>query len=156
MMRRALKAYEREEPDGFQVALTLGNLGGALIETGDLDEALDCYARALVIKRALLSPDHPSLAFTLGGQGEALLALGRPKQALAPLREALEIRMGAKVDPLYLASSQFSVAKALRAASGDPAEADALAREALGAFRQAGESAAEELAEVQAWLDVRG
>lgn len=153
LLQRAHRVYEKGRPDSFSEAVAVGNLGGALAEAERFDEAYAAYAHALQLKTKLLNPDHPSLAFTLGGQGHVLVEMGEAKRALGPLHRALEIRENAKVDPLYVAASQFGLAKGLRAAKADPERAAELGNAALGAYRAAGDSSAKDAEEVAAWLE---
>ena len=42
------------------MAIGVNNIGGVLIELGELEEARKCYERALKIFRDKLGPDHPN------------------------------------------------------------------------------------------------
>ncbi|NCD20159.1 MAG: tetratricopeptide repeat protein, partial [Actinobacteria bacterium] len=52
-------------PDHVQVAVTLGNLGGAWGELGQAGRAKDLLERALAIEEREYGPDHVEVARTL-------------------------------------------------------------------------------------------
>lgn len=63
--RRALAFQEqRFGPDHFEVAATLNNLGMALANQGNIEEARQIMARALAIKQYLFAADHPEVVLT--------------------------------------------------------------------------------------------
>jgi serine/threonine-protein kinase len=65
--------------------------GRALNGLGRFPEAEAELRAALVLRRAILPPGHPSLAFTLVALGETLDGLGRRREAVPPITEAAKI-----------------------------------------------------------------
>jgi len=151
---RALSIWENAlGPDYPNLAFPLMNLGIMAREQGQFDQASAHFERALAIRERALGPDHPELAGPLTNLGEALLAREAHADALPPLERALSIRSAHPGDPVELAQTRFTLARALWVASAgrDRARAHALARLAAEAHAAAGERASEKLAEVRAW-----
>ncbi|HEY8378991.1 MAG TPA: tetratricopeptide repeat-containing protein, partial [Nannocystis sp.] len=143
------KALGREHP---AVALALVNLAEVHQATGAHADAGALYERALAIHEKAHGPDHPNVAIALAGLGNLALAQNRPADALRRLERAVAIFDGhAGVQEGELAA-RFSLARALVRSGGDRARALAEARKAADGLRQAGEGAAMQLAEVEAFL----
>ena len=91
--RAAIALRERHAaPDDVEMAIGTGNLGLALLERGEHDEATRLIEDALARFRAAFGPGHPDYAATLANLGEAHLAAGDPARAEALLAEALAIK----------------------------------------------------------------
>jgi len=88
----SLKTQGKDALHALQKAVTLlpddaearSNLGNALRDHGQLEEAAACYRRALEIK--------PDYAGAYNNLGNVLLDLGRPDDAVTSYRRALEIK----------------------------------------------------------------
>jgi tetratricopeptide (TPR) repeat protein/predicted Ser/Thr protein kinase len=152
-LRSALAGKERllgaEHPG---LVSTLGSIGESLLERGEAREALPYFERAERLQRKAAGPEHPGVANALLGRGASHLALGEVEQALPLLEQALQLREAAKLGPRELGRARFEVARAAWR-SGDRARAQALAAAAKGELTAAGAPAADELQQVQAWLD---
>ncbi len=139
-------------PDHPSTALTENNIGDSLIRAGRPKEALPHIERALDVLERKLGPEHPYVAFALYSLGEAQLALGHPDLAIAPIERALALREAKQLDPLELARTKFSLAKALVAAGKDEPRARELARTAVADYRKQGARGDEWLTAADAWL----
>ncbi|HWB75411.1 MAG TPA: hypothetical protein VG755_10650, partial [Nannocystaceae bacterium] len=84
--------------------------------------------------------------------GEAKLALGEPAEAIAPIERALALREAKKLDPLELARTKFSLARALMAAGRDRDRALVLARAAVAEYRTLGPRSDDWLTDAEKWL----
>jgi len=86
--------YERQHigADTSDYALALHNLGGALIDAGDLADAEITERQAIELQRRVFGDNHPNLAYPLNKLGVLLLDKGDWQAAEPLLREALEIR----------------------------------------------------------------
>jgi tetratricopeptide (TPR) repeat protein len=79
-------------------AVSLSNLGSALIDRGDLSGAESKLRESLAIRRKILGPGHPDLMYSLNNLGYVLLERGDWKPAEPYIKEALDIsllRLGA-------------------------------------------------------------
>lgn len=153
--RQALAIQERAYgPDHPWVANTLYNLGLVAKAAGDPAVARQRFERALSIWEDAYGADHPLVGHALTALGQALIDLGRPAEAIAPLERALRLRQAEGTDPALVASTRFTLARALTASGSDRARAGELATAALEGFRRAGDAAGE--AEVTAWLADQG
>ena len=91
-LEQALHIWEQHfGPDHPEVAITLGNLGNALLGLGKPGEARPLYERALRIEEQHFGPDHPKVAATLFNLGIALRELGEPGLAAAAFTRAWRI-----------------------------------------------------------------
>jgi tetratricopeptide (TPR) repeat protein len=153
LYRRALAIEEQVYgADHPWVANTLYNLGVAHRKLGEPGAGEEYFRRSLAVWESRYGEDHYLVAYALTGLGQALVDLGRPREAIPPLERALQVRLAeGETDPELLASTRFTLARALDAASGDRGRARELAAAAFEAFRQ--ERQAERAAEVAAWLD---
>ncbi|GAA2788735.1 tetratricopeptide repeat protein [Saccharopolyspora taberi] len=78
-------------PTSEQTAVLAHNLGGLAHARGDMAAAEPHARRALELRRASRSPDHPDVAAELAALAPILHGLGRYAEAEAMFREALEI-----------------------------------------------------------------
>jgi eukaryotic-like serine/threonine-protein kinase len=79
-------------------AISLSNLGSALIDRGDLSGAESKLRESLAIRRKILGPGHPDLIYSLNNLGYVLLERGDWQPAEPYIKEALDIsllRLGA-------------------------------------------------------------
>jgi eukaryotic-like serine/threonine-protein kinase len=110
------------------------------------------HAEAILAKA--LGPDHPYTAMALFGIGEADVNLGRPAKAIPTLERALTIRaVPGATDPLDLAETKYTLARALWDAKRDRARARTLATEARRLFEDSDDKDAARV--VDEWLRVR-
>ncbi|PCC68888.1 serine/threonine protein kinase [Nannocystis exedens] len=79
-------------PEHPHTALSLTNLGRALLGLGRYEEARQADARALALREKVLGPEHPANAFSLNHLGAALVALGRYEEARDVYERALGLR----------------------------------------------------------------
>jgi len=77
--------------DNPEYAISLHNLGSALIDQGDLNGAEARLRETLAIRRKVLGRDHPMTAMTLNNLGFVLLEKGEPAEAEPFLRETLDV-----------------------------------------------------------------
>ena len=112
--RQALAIQERTYgPEHPWVANTVYNLGLVAKATGEPDLARRQFEQALSLWEDAYGPNHPLVGHALTGLGQALLDLGRPAEAIAPLERALRLRQTEGTDPALLASTRFTLARAL-------------------------------------------
>jgi tetratricopeptide (TPR) repeat protein len=145
-------AHGAEHPD---VAGTLANLATVHAARGELDAAADRYTRALEVWEQALGREHPVLALALTGLGYVQLERGLHRDALPPLERALTIAERGPSQPDELASTRFSLARALWDGGGDRRRARVLAEQAREVFHAAGPSRSGEHDEVVQWLAAR-
>ncbi|MFO0726545.1 MAG: tetratricopeptide repeat protein [Myxococcota bacterium] len=89
-------------------------------------EALRGYRSGLEKEERATGPDHPDLAFFLTGIGETLTAQAHPEQAIAPLEQALRLRLEKPVKTAEREATVTALRRALRALGRDPTLASAL------------------------------
>jgi tetratricopeptide (TPR) repeat protein len=77
---------------GVDQAMSLANLGLALLARGDLDAAKPPIAAALDRYRALFGPHHPTVAAVLSNLGQAHVAAGQRERGIELLRDALRLK----------------------------------------------------------------
>ncbi|WP_437533625.1 serine/threonine-protein kinase [Sorangium sp. So ce726] len=153
MCRRALSTIEESRgPESADAMLPLYCIGGALLRTGKAREGLRAFERMRTIAEKALDPDDVSAAAPLIGVGQARLALGDATGALVPLERAVALREASECDPRDLAESRFALGKALVAARREPERARRLVEAALGAYRESGPGATDEIAEIEGWM----
>ena len=133
-------------PDVHQVSTDIGD---TLLAKGDAAAALAEFQAALTGWQATLEPDHPRLVWAWLGIGSAMIELGDLEGAREPLERAVEMRERSGAEP-ELSDARFALARAL--VHSDPDRARALAEAAVTGYRSAGPFAADELAQVEAWL----
>jgi hypothetical protein len=128
--RDALSAAERVYgPVNGLVAADASNLCEALNRSRRFSEAHAACSRAIDVWREV-GAEPAMLAYGLTGLGEALLGEDRQHAAVAPLAEALDARVNAKVAPMLLGESRFALARALWCRPADRPRALELARQA--------------------------
>jgi tetratricopeptide (TPR) repeat protein len=151
---RGLRELERTfGPDHPDVAGSLFGLGRLHHEQGDTAAAIDFFRRSLALYDRHRWPGRYS-AFPLTGLGQALTDAGRAAEAVPLLERAVGVRAGGAEDPAGLALSRFHLARALWLAGegGQRARARPLALAARDGFRDLGDRARGDVAQVEAWL----
>jgi tRNA A-37 threonylcarbamoyl transferase component Bud32/tetratricopeptide (TPR) repeat protein len=108
-----------------RVALVSNNEGEVLNLLGRYAEAEVAYDRAVKLDRQS-GVDADVLAWALTGLGRARLGQKRATAAVAPLEEALAIRIEKKAPPAQLAETRFALAQALWSGPTDQSRALAL------------------------------
>jgi serine/threonine protein kinase/tetratricopeptide (TPR) repeat protein len=150
---RALTIWQAKlGPEHPSLSAALDGLGDALMAEHQPAEAEVRYKRAVALLEKALGPKDANLGEGLTGIGLAELAQHAPELALPPLERALPLRQLPGSDPVDLAHTRFTLARALRATGGDEARATQLAQSALVALQKAGKGSAREAAEVEKWL----
>jgi tetratricopeptide (TPR) repeat protein len=132
-----------------RVALVSNNEGEVLNLLGRHLEAEVAYERAVKLYRQS-GVESDVLAWPLTGLGRARLGLKHPAAAVAPLEEALAIRIDKHAPPAQLAETRFALARALWSRADDKPRALSLgesARADLGGDAKA-------TAEIDAWLAI--
>ena len=125
-------------PGHTLIAQTLNSLGGARQLAGDPDGAADAYRHALDIRVATLGGDHPAVATIRVNLGVILSELGRHDDAIEQLETALDARSAAYAPrDERVAAARLHLGRALLAAGKLPA-AEAMVREAIDAYAEAG------------------
>ena len=132
------------------VAMWSNNLGEVLNALHRYAEAHAAFRRALEVWRE--SAADPSFrAYGLVGEGLAFLGERKPHQAVAPLSEALRIRVEKQVDPEHMGEVRFALARALWFQPSEREKARALALKARADYGQV-KSAGPILATIDNWL----
>lgn len=141
ILRKVRATYAAKlEPNDPRTALIAFNLAEVLVEKKLHADARTEFEYAAAILEKALGPDHPYTAMALFGIGEADVNLGRPAKALAMLERALAIRaVPGATDPLDLAETKYTLARALWDAKRDRARARTLANEARRMFAENGD-----------------
>jgi predicted Ser/Thr protein kinase len=155
---RAASAEAREHmaavlgEDHPKVALPANNEGEALNALGRHAEAYRAFQRALDNWRRS-GADPTFIAYGLTGQGIALVGQGRASEAIAPLEEALRIRLERNADAAHLGETRFALARALWARPAERPRALALARAAREDLRTSKTAPSQRTAaEIDGWL----
>jgi hypothetical protein len=147
------RAYGRQH---FEYGHALDSKGEVLLALGRAPEAEPILREATLRWEKAVGPKNVTLAFPLTNLGRALVALNRPADAIEPLRRSVVLRETHEGDPNELASSRFELARALRGAGRDAAEAGALAGKAREAFARAATAgdpeAKKRVREIDSWL----
>jgi tetratricopeptide (TPR) repeat protein/predicted Ser/Thr protein kinase len=140
------------------VALNLHNLGEAQRLQGNYVDARKTLERSLQIKRRTMAEDHPSVVLTSTALGRVLLELGEGQAALELLELTAEHRKKQESSPDAMGETLFALARAVQMTAAGPerelklARALELGRQALAAYKQAGEDFAGEREQVERWL----
>lgn len=92
------------------IAISLDNLGSAVLGQGRADEALGLLRSGLAMHRKLVGDDHPRVAVSLRREAEALAALSRTPEAIVAVEEALAL-LGRLSEP---PAAELAAATALR------------------------------------------
>lgn len=104
--RRVLKMVERERgPEHPDVVVVLQNLGVALFEDGQLNEAEATTRRALDLTRRLAGDDNVRTAGVLLNHGEILTALHRLAEARESINQALAVARTQNASAYFLGSA---------------------------------------------------
>jgi tetratricopeptide (TPR) repeat protein len=126
------------------------NRGESLDYLGRYAEARADFSRAADIWRRAKA-DEMFLSFAFTGLGTALLGEGKTGDAVAPLEEALRIRVAKRLDPERLGETRFALARALWSRPGERERSRDLARQALMDYAQVKTPTAP-IPDVAAWL----
>jgi tetratricopeptide (TPR) repeat protein len=139
-------------PDHTSVAITANNICDMLMLLGRHVEAIPHCERALAIWARANGEASASTIVPLVSLSQAQLAVGHPEAALSLARRALAVGESGEIDPVEIARARFAAARATLAIGGDPAQARVLAEQAKQGHASADQPAAEEIAEIEAWL----
>lgn len=153
LLREAVDISRKIDGEGSpNYAIDLQNLGGALINLGNLNAAEETERRSLQVRRAITGEDHPDIAYTLNLLGVILLEKGEWAQAEAPLMEALTVRQKllGEQHPLY-AGSLSNLARVMQAEGGYEA-ARRMFQKALQILQDAGKSESWSSARILSYL----
>ena len=145
-LRRSV--YGDEHPAVADAAFNLGEIAK---EQGDPEAALIRYRQALAIWEQTMPDNGFRIAAGLTGVGEALVDLGDAASALPLLERALDLHPSGRAGE-FLATTQFSLARAIAEQGGDLTRAHALATAALEGFATSRASAAKHIDAVEEWL----
>jgi len=115
--------------DHPRVAMVWNNEGEVLNLLGRYDEAEAAYERAVQLLRHS-GAEADLLAWGLTGLGRARLSKKQPEVAVAPLEEALAIRLEKHAAPALLGETRFALARALWSRPSERRRALALAASA--------------------------
>lgn len=156
--RRALKIFEqavgRDHP---YFAFALNNLGEIEVEQGNHAAAADSLRTALDVLEASLGPEHPQLAHPLTSLARVALEQDQLHEAIELLERAKALRAANDVEARDRATTDFLLARALRAEPrtrrAQRRRARELAERALRVFLDGGPLAASDAAEVVRWLE---
>ncbi len=150
---RALEIREQiYGADQDVVAETLYNLGETELRMAGYDRASHHFRRSHAIWEAIHGGDHFLIADAQTGIARALVGAGAPEEALPLLETALARRPETSRDPVFVAKTQFALARALQAAGREPMRALELARAARDNFLRTEKSSRFEIDEVNTWL----
>jgi serine/threonine protein kinase/tetratricopeptide (TPR) repeat protein len=138
LLRETVEFQRRESgADSPSYALSLHNLAGALIDTGDLAGAEATERQALELRRKLLGDHHPDLTYPLNNLGFLLLEKGDWAAAEPVLRENLELmRSSLGEKNVRFAAALNNWARVLQA-KGNYAQAETTFKQALDTITQA-------------------
>jgi tetratricopeptide (TPR) repeat protein len=136
------------------LAQNLVNLGTDYYRLGRYAEARSLHERGLAIYEKKLDPQHDDIALALTALGTDLLELGEVDTALPLIERAHRLREHAEIDPVELASTQWSLARALHDATNgrDRVRARTLAMQAREVFAGAPGATDNPLVAIDAWL----
>jgi hypothetical protein len=138
------------------VAAADGELGEALLVVDSPAGARPSFVRARAILEAEGRAPTPMLARVLTGLAVSELDAGEAQKAVPLLERALTIHTERPGDPVYLARTRFTLARALWASRADRTRALTLGQQAEQALVGLGPRAARELRDVQKWLESDG
>ena len=131
--RRSLAILEKKgtgrDPN---IGVLLSRLAEIAEEQGRWSEALAYYRRVKTNYESALGANHPDLADPLTGIARCELELGDADRQISPLEDALKRRLSvaASIDPILVADTRFTLARALWKSGRDRARARAIAGEA--------------------------
>jgi len=127
MFRESLEIRARllgETSDVY--AITLGNLGDALLRSGDIEGAESALLRATQLAEDIYGPDHPRTANTYSGLASVLTRQGRHAEAEARSRAALAIHLAASGERFWRVGTERRKLAEILIATGRTAEAEEL------------------------------
>ncbi|HEY2729875.1 MAG TPA: protein kinase [Polyangia bacterium] len=122
-------------PDHPSVALASNNEGESLNFLHRYADARVAFQRADDIWRRA-EADVAFRSYALTGLGIAYLGEGKAAEAVAPLEEALRVRVAKQFDPERVGETRFALARALWAKPAERERARSLARQALADYAQ--------------------
>jgi tetratricopeptide (TPR) repeat protein len=134
--------------DHPRVAYVLINEGEALRLLGRNTEAEAAYRSSVRLVRQS-GVDVDVLAWALTGLGRALLGQEKPTEAIAPLEEALAIRLEKKAPAAQIGETRFALARALWSRPADRRRAVVLGMSSRADYGDDTKS----VAEIDAWLN---
>lgn len=137
-------------PDHLDMALAQHNLGDLVLSQGDVNLARTAYQRSLEIAEANLGDDSPNLTYPLGGLAESHLLAGDAEAARGVLDRARGLQ-SEDTDRLVRARLDWTEARLI--VGEDPDRAVALARDALGRYRDGSQGL--ESTAIESWLAAR-
>jgi tetratricopeptide (TPR) repeat protein len=150
--KKALEMGERLlGPKSALCAVSRWGIAEASRRQGNLDGALADFQRTLPLAEKAFGATHPQVARPLVGIGRVYLRRHQEKNALAPLRQAVAILEPNPGDGAELAEARFTLAEALWA-SGERANARALATAAVQGCVHGGVRAARWATKIESWL----
>lgn len=144
-----IEAYGPGHP---RVAMAAANVADMIALDGRYEEALVIYQETLEVREASLDAGHHFIAENRVDIAEVLIDLGRANEAISMVEKALAAVEGSTVAPLVIARARFTLARALGNAKRDHDRAEALAEQALQAYKDAGPAQTEEVERIEAWL----
>ncbi|MGB8010596.1 MAG: serine/threonine-protein kinase [Terriglobales bacterium] len=138
LLRESLELRRRNEgADSPDYAIGLHNLGGALIDAGDLKGAESTERQALDLQRKILGNNHPDLAYPLNNLGNLLLNEGNWQAAEPLLRESLELRRRTVGEKSVLFGAGLNNWGRVLQAKGDYDQAEKTLKQALETIAKA-------------------
>ncbi len=157
LYERALAIDEKHlGKDHPQTALSVISLGALALAEGKYEESLARFRQAIERLEKAYGPDHPGLIEPLWSMGDAFRAMGRIGEAIEAAERALRIAEAHPGDVARIGQVRFGLAAALWAGGRDRLRALQLAESARRDLEAAGEAHRRSLAEVTAWLKIRG
>jgi eukaryotic-like serine/threonine-protein kinase len=150
LRQQALELRERAlGPEHITTAFIRVNIGTTYLALEQPLRALAIFEKEQPLFEKALGMASPAGVLPMEGKGEALQDLGRSAEAIPLLEHVLEVLEHHPVRPLYRASAQFALARALWAVGQQPERALKLALEARASYARAPVVHAKELA----WLE---
>jgi len=152
---KALAIREKTMPaDHPGLAQNLVNLGTDYYRVGRYAEARALHERGLAVYEKKLDPSHDDIALALTALSNDLIALREIDRALPMLERAYRLRKDAEIDPVELAATRWSLARALDGTSvgRDRARARGFAQQARDVFAATPTATDNPLAAIDAWL----
>jgi tetratricopeptide (TPR) repeat protein len=154
-LHRALAIREKtsgpESPDAAYVLAALGRI----VHEKEPKRALEYLQRALDIREKRLPANSPMIAVTRTELGRVYLYQRQPMEARHQLEMASQLLESSPADPMYLASTQFLLARALWDGHSDRERAIDLAQQARASMVKAGRAKSKTFRELDAWLSAR-
>jgi eukaryotic-like serine/threonine-protein kinase len=139
--------------DHPRTAVARMNLGSVLGKLERWDEAEPVVRRALATLEATMGDDHPDIALALGMLAETFLQRDRPADAVPLLERAREVIGNAEGRARQAAQTDFALGSALWESGRDRARGLELVQAARAAFVTLGEAGADNVADVDDWLE---